>query len=93
MKYTAAELRAMAKRGEIKTNWKEAAKKPLPSGRDVDNAVGEINWMTAELPKPQRKDHMTLRIDADVTWARRFAPLPTLRSPLDRGPNFASHQS
>jgi hypothetical protein len=28
--------------------------------------MDEINWLTTELPKPRRKDHMTLRIDADV---------------------------
>ncbi len=31
---TAAELRAMERRGEVRTDWKAAAKKPLPSGRD-----------------------------------------------------------
>jgi uncharacterized protein (DUF4415 family) len=31
----------------------------------------EIDWLTTELPKPQRKGHMTLRIDADVlAWFR-----------------------
>jgi uncharacterized protein (DUF4415 family) len=71
VKRTAAELRAMQRRGEIKTDWKAAAKRPLPSGRDADDAMGEIDWLTTELPKPQRKGHMTLRIDADVLdWFR-----------------------
>jgi uncharacterized protein (DUF4415 family) len=71
MKRTAAELRAMQKRGEIKSDWKTAAKKPLPSGRDPDDAMDEIDWVTTELPKPQRKGHMTLRIDSDVlSWFR-----------------------
>jgi uncharacterized protein (DUF4415 family) len=66
-----AELRAMQKRGEIKSDWKAAAKKPLPSGRDPDDAMEEIDWLTTELPKPQRKGHMTLRIDSDVlNWFR-----------------------
>src|SRR6202034_87111 len=70
-KRTAAELRAMEKRGESKTDWKAAAKKPLPSGRDPDDAMEEIDWLTTALPKPQRKGHMTLRIDSDVlAWFR-----------------------
>jgi uncharacterized protein (DUF4415 family) len=68
---TAAELREMEKRGEIKSDWKAAAKMPLPSGRDPDDAMDEIDWLTTELPKPRRKGHMTLRIDADVLdWFR-----------------------
>jgi hypothetical protein len=39
---TAAEMRAMEKRGEIKSDWKAAAQKPLPSGRDPDDAMKEI---------------------------------------------------
>src|ERR1700676_2399956 len=71
VKRSVAELRAMQKRGEIKSDWKAAAKKPLPSGRDPDDAMEEIDWLTTELPKPQRKGHMTLRIDTDVlAWFR-----------------------
>jgi uncharacterized protein (DUF4415 family) len=71
VRYTAAELRAMEKRGESKTDWKAAAKKPLPDGSDPDDAMEEIDWVTTELPKPRRKDHMTLRIDSDVlAWFR-----------------------
>jgi len=71
VKRTAAELRAMERRGETKTDWKAAAKKPLPSGRDPDDAMEEIDWLTTELPKPTRKGHMTLRIDSDVlSWFR-----------------------
>jgi uncharacterized protein (DUF4415 family) len=70
-KRTLAELRAMDRRGEIKSDWKAAAKKPLPSGRDADDAMEEIDWLTTELPRPQRKGHMTLRLDADVlAWFR-----------------------
>ena len=33
--------------------------------------MDEIDWLTTELPKPLRKDHMTLRIDTDVLdWFR-----------------------
>ncbi len=47
-----AELRRMAKRGEVKTDWKAAAKKPLPSGRDPDDAMEEIDELTTDPPKP-----------------------------------------
>jgi uncharacterized protein (DUF4415 family) len=71
VKRSVAELRAMQKRGEIKSDWKAAAKKALPSGHDPDDAMEEINWLTTKLPKPQRKGHMTLRIDSDVlAWFR-----------------------
>lgn len=70
-KYTDAELRAMARRGATKSDWKAAARKPLPSGRNPDDAMEEIDWATAELPKPRRKAHTTLRLDADVLdWFR-----------------------
>ena len=43
----------------------------MPSGDDPDDAMGEIDWATAELPLPRRKAHMTLRLDADMlTWFR-----------------------
>ena len=71
VKRTAAELRAMHKRGETKSDWKAAAKKRLPSVRIADDAMAEIDWLTTELPKPRRKAHMTLRLDADMLgWFR-----------------------
>jgi uncharacterized protein (DUF4415 family) len=71
VKRTEAELRAMQKRGEIRSDWKAAAKKPLPSGRDPDDAMEEIDWFTTELPKPRGKAHTTLRVDSDVLgWFR-----------------------
>ena len=71
VRHRAADLRAMERRGEVKTDWKKAAKKPLPTGDNPDDAMEEIDWVTTELPKPRRKGHMTLRIDADVLdWFR-----------------------
>jgi hypothetical protein len=71
-KRTATELRKMARRGEVKTDWKAAAKKPLPLGRDPDDAMEEIDWLTTELPQPRRKAHMTLRLDKDMLdWVPR----------------------
>ena len=61
----------MEKRVESKTDWKAAAKRPLPSGNDPDDAMEEIDWVTTELPRPRRKGHMTLRTDSDVlAWFR-----------------------
>jgi hypothetical protein len=54
VKRTAAELRAMQKRRELKSDWKAATKKPLPSGRDPDDAMEEIDSFTTELPEPER---------------------------------------
>ncbi len=69
--YTDAELRAMQKRGQSKSDWKAAARKPLPSERDPDDAMEEIDWATIELPRPRRKTHTTLRLDADMLdWFR-----------------------
>lgn len=69
--YTAAELREKARRGESKSDWKAAAKKPLPSGEDADDAMEEIDWATVELPLPRRKEQTTLRLDADMLdWFR-----------------------
>jgi hypothetical protein len=45
----------MAKRGEIKSDWKAAAKKPLPSGRDPDDAMEEIDRLIAGMPKSRRR--------------------------------------
>lgn len=54
VRHTAAELRATEKRGDVKTNWKAAAKTPPPSGRDPDDAMEEIDCATTKLPKPRR---------------------------------------
>ena len=71
VKYTAAELRSMQKRGATRSDWKVAAKKPLPSGSDPDDAMEEIDWVSTELPPPRRKAHMTLRLDVDMLdWFR-----------------------
>jgi hypothetical protein len=53
VKHAAADLRAMEKRGELKSDWKAAAKKPLPPGRDPDDAMEEVDEVATELPKPK----------------------------------------
>jgi uncharacterized protein (DUF4415 family) len=60
-------------RGEDGSDWRKAASKPVPDGRDPDDAIEpfSIDWVRTELPRPSRKAHMTLRLDADVhEWFR-----------------------
>jgi uncharacterized protein (DUF4415 family) len=64
--YTEAELKAMRSRGETKSDWAKAATVPLPEGSDPDDAMGETDWVTTELPMPRRKTHASLRLDADM---------------------------
>jgi uncharacterized protein (DUF4415 family) len=66
VRYSEAELRAMHARGETRSDWEAAARKPLPDGADPDDAMEEAGWATTELPMPKRKVHTNLRIDADV---------------------------
>ncbi|KAB2876489.1 MAG: BrnA antitoxin family protein [Bauldia sp.] len=71
VKRTAAELRAKRERGETRVDWRAAAAKALPSGSDPDDAMEEIDWVATELPRPRRKEHTTLRLDADMLeWFR-----------------------
>jgi hypothetical protein len=51
VKRSEAKLRRMAKRGEIKSDWQAAAKKPVPSGRDPDDAMEEIESVVGVLPR------------------------------------------
>jgi hypothetical protein len=54
-RYTDAELRTMEKRGESKTDWAAAAKKPPPDGSVPEDAMEESDWVTTKLPKPRCK--------------------------------------
>ena len=70
-RHTASDLRKMRKRKEVRMSWKAVAKVPLPSGSDPDDAMDEIDWLTTELPQPRRKQHTSLRLDADMlAWFR-----------------------
>jgi uncharacterized protein (DUF4415 family) len=66
VRYSEAELQAMHARGETRSDWEAAARKPLPDGADPDDAMEDVGWATTELPMPKRKVHTNLRIDADV---------------------------
>ena len=72
-RYTGDELRAMKARGEACSDWKRAAKQPVPDGSDPDDGIApvDMDWVTTELPLPRRKHHTSLRIDAEVLdWFR-----------------------
>lgn len=64
--YTTTELRARRAAGLSQTDWKKAAKMPVPDGSDPDDAIEDTGWFTTELPMPKRKEHVNLRIDADI---------------------------
>jgi uncharacterized protein (DUF4415 family) len=66
VRYSEAELQAMQAAGKTGSDWKAAARKPIPDGGDPDDAMEPIEWATTELPMPRRKEHINLRIDADV---------------------------
>lgn len=73
VRYTAEELAAMEARGESKTDWRRAARMPVPDGSDPDDAIEsvDIDWASAKIPLPVRKEHTTLRLDADMlAWFR-----------------------
>jgi uncharacterized protein (DUF4415 family) len=65
-RHSADELRALKAAGQTGSDWDLAARKPIPDGGDPDDAMEEVDWATTTLPLPQRKEHMNLRIDADV---------------------------
>ena len=87
MKRTAAELRARRQRGEAQVNSKDAAERALPSGNDADDAMEEIDWATTALPRPRRKEHTSLRLDADMlSWFRAQGRGSTRKSTRSRAP-------
>ena len=63
VRQSAAELDARSASG---SDWSLAASKPVPDGSDPDDAIEPVDWATTELPLPTAKEHMNLRIDADV---------------------------
>lgn len=73
VRYTDRQLKAMRAAGKTGSDWKRAARAPVPDGSDRDDAIGpvDIRWATTELPLPRRKAHTTLRLDADLLdWFR-----------------------
>ena len=59
IKYTAGEIGRvrvvkdfLPSPGKSKSDWKAAAKKPVPDGSDPDDAMEEVEETTTEMPKP-----------------------------------------
>ena len=63
VRHSAAEPDALSRSG---SDWSLAASQPVPDGSDPDDAIEPVDWATTVLPLPMRKEHMNLRIDADV---------------------------
>jgi uncharacterized protein (DUF4415 family) len=69
--YTVEEIRAMRARGESQTDW---AKVDAMTEKDIEAAIAsdpeeagiEWDWDSAKLVMPQPKEHINLRVDADV---------------------------
>jgi len=69
--YTVEEIRAKRAGGESQTDW---AKIDAMSEEDIEAAAAsdseeagiEWNWDSAEVVMPQVKEHINLRVDADV---------------------------
>ena len=70
-RYTVEEIRAMRERGEDRTNW---AKVDAMSEEEIEAAIAsdpdevgiEWDWDSAKLVMPEPKEHVNLRLDADV---------------------------
>lgn len=71
--FTADEMRALERDRKAGTDWKQAARAPLPDGSDPDDAMEpvDMDWLSTELPKPRRKTLASLRLDSDMLdWFR-----------------------
>lgn len=76
VRFTAKQIKAKLKRGESRTDWKkietmtEAALEASIKA-DPDDVEGEPDWTQAVMGIPPRKEHINIRIDADVlAWFR-----------------------
>jgi len=50
--------------GKTRTDWKAAARLPVPEASDPDDAMEQVaGATTTELPMPKRKEHVSLWID------------------------------
>jgi uncharacterized protein (DUF4415 family) len=69
--YTVEEIRAMRARGESRTNWAEIeamTEEEIEAAiaSDPEEAGIEWDWDSAKLVIPEPKEHINLRVDADV---------------------------
>ncbi len=79
-RYTADNLAAMRKRGESRTNWKNAASMSRAAleksiAADPDEAEMVIDWQSATVELPQPKAVLNMRVDRHVLdFFRRSGP-------------------
>ena len=69
--YTPDELAALAKRGETKSNWRQAGSQTSAEieaniASDPDEAGMEMDWANASIDMPQPKTVLNMRVDRDV---------------------------
>jgi len=60
--YSAEELKQMRERGEDLTDWKRVD--AAAASDDAENT--DLDWSKAQIVMPEHKQHINLRIDADV---------------------------
>ena len=77
VRYTAEQLDAMRRRGESGTDWAKVdamteAELEASIAADPDDVHEAPDWSQAVLGLPPRKEHINIRIDADVlAWFRQ----------------------
>ena len=76
VRYTSEELDAMRRRGESRTDWAKVdamteAELEASIAADPDDVHEAPDWSQAMLSLPPRKEHINIRLDADVlAWFR-----------------------
>ena len=77
VRYTVEELDAMRRRGESRTDWAKVdamteAELEASIADDPDDVQEMPDWSQAVLGLPPRKEHINIRIDADVlAWFKQ----------------------
>ena len=69
--HSAEEIKAMVARGESRTNWARVdamSEEELDASiaSDADDVHEGLNWSEAVKGLPPRKEHINMRVDADV---------------------------
>jgi uncharacterized protein (DUF4415 family) len=77
VRYTAEQIDAMRRRGKSRTDWAKVdamteAELEASIAADPDDAHEAPDWSQAMLGLPPRKEHINIRLDADVlAWFRQ----------------------
>jgi uncharacterized protein (DUF4415 family) len=76
VRYTAEEIKAKIARGEDRTDWAKidattAKELEASIAADPDDVHEELDWSQSVKGLPPRKEHINIRVDADVlSWFR-----------------------